>query len=145
MTIADAIFNLQHLQKQHGDMPVLISDGVKEYEITEFGAMWKAKDGDLNQMEGHAKISVKNSGPKVIAYARDGNVSRNAPYAQKFAGLIKLIAEAKKDGSEVMVIAEPWVIGDAHEELIESLSRLAGTNIGLIIVHRKRVALNNQN
>ena len=44
-----------------------------------------------------------------------------------------------------MVVAEPWVLGDTHAELIESLSRLAGTRISLVILHCQRAAPHNQN
>jgi hypothetical protein len=145
MSITDAIAQLQRLKDKHGDMPILISDGKREHAITDFGAIWKTKENDANQMEGYAKICFHASAKKIVAYARDGNANRNSPYTKKFASLIKAIAEAKKDGSEVMVIAEPWVIGNTYEEAIESLSRLAGTDIGLIILHRQRLAMNNQN
>jgi hypothetical protein len=144
MTISDAIFQLEQIRKKHGDMEVMIADGARQYNIKGFGVTWKSKENNVNQMDGKAMISF--DGPKsIIGFARDGNANPGAPYAKKFAAFIEAIAGAKKDGSEVMVIAEPWVIGDTREELTESLARLAGTEIGLIILHRKRVAVNDQN
>jgi hypothetical protein len=81
----------------------------------------------------------------IIGFARDGAANCGAPYNVKFAPLIEAIAKARKDGSEEMVVAEPWVLGDTHAEVIESLSRLAGTRISLVILHRHRSALHNQN
>jgi protein required for attachment to host cells len=144
MKISDAISQLDQIRKQHGDMEVVVADGGSEYKIKDFGAKWNSKKGDVNQMEGLAQISIDGV-RKIIAYARDGNVNRSAPYNDKFAGLIEAIAEAKKDGTEILVVAEPWVIGDTREELTESLSRLAGTEIGLIVLHRKRMKINDQN
>jgi helix-turn-helix protein len=43
------------------------------------------------------------------------------------------------------VIASRAVIGDTHEEIIESLSRLVGTDIDSIVLHRQSLAMNNQN
>jgi hypothetical protein len=62
---------------------------------------------------------------KVVAYARErGADIVNAPYDQKFADFIKTLFQAKIDECDVMLIAEPWVIGDTYDEIIESLSRL---------------------
>jgi hypothetical protein len=135
---------LEQIRKKHGDMEIVLSDSASEYQISEFGATWKTKECDVNQMEGRAQIRFKG-GKAVIGYSRDGTANQNAPYHIKFAAFIEALAKAKKDGSEVMVIAEPWVIGDSQEDLVESLSRLAGTHIGLEIIHRKRLAVNNQN
>jgi hypothetical protein len=145
MTITDAVVQLLQFHENHEDMPILISDGVREYEITDFTTVWTTKENDVNLTEGHARICFKGPATRIISYNRDGNVNRNAPYARKFASLIDAIADAEKDGSEVMVITEVWVIGDTHEEVIESLSRLGATNISLIVVHNQRLALKNQN
>jgi hypothetical protein len=59
MTIANAIFQLQHIHKQHEDMPVVIYDGVKEYEITDFAAVWEQRENNPNQMRGHARICFR--------------------------------------------------------------------------------------
>ena len=69
---------------------------------------------------------------KVLLYTRDREANKNAPYATKFENFIKAIAEAT--GSALILVAEPWVIGDTYEEVTESLSHLAGTDIGLQIV-----------
>jgi hypothetical protein len=70
-----------------------------------------------------------------VAYARAPETrNQRAPYEQKFAGLIQTIAQAKAAGASYLFITQPWVIGDTYEEVIESLSRLAGTQIALQIV-----------
>lgn len=58
------------------------------------------------------------------------------PYEEKFAEFLKAIADAKGQKVDVIIIAQPWVIGDTYEELMESLSRLAGTGLGLCIAKR---------
>jgi len=144
VTITNAIRQLEQIREQHGDMDLVLADGAKEYQIADFGATWRSKENDVNQMEGHAQIRFR--GPKeIIAYARDGSANRNSPYTVKFAALIEAFGKARKDGSEILVIAEPWVIGDTADELVESLSRLAGTDIGLIILHRRRAVPHGQN
>jgi hypothetical protein len=54
-------------------------------------------------------------------------------YEKKFAGFIKLCLDSKKSGVKQIVISNPAVIGDTHEELIESLSRLAEAGLSLHI------------
>jgi hypothetical protein len=66
----------------------------------------------------------------------------SAPYEEKFAGLIKLITENNGSKIECIIISEPWVIGDKHEEMIESLSLLAGTDLALHIVQREISVMN---
>lgn len=80
---------------------------------------------------------------KVISYTRDREANKGAPYFTRFAGFIKGIAEAKTFGCDTIVIAEPWVIGDTYEEIIQSLSHLAGTGVGLQIVTARNVPWKN--
>jgi hypothetical protein len=82
---------------------------------------------------------------RVILYARESIPGDNASYENKFSPLIKAIAAAKKDWTEAIVVAEPWVLGDSKEELIESLSRIAGSQIYLVILHRQRLSKHDQN
>jgi hypothetical protein len=58
-------------------------------------------------------------------------------YEKKFADFIRLWSEAKSKGTAQVVIGYPWVPGDAFEELIESLSRLADAGLTLHIGARK--------
>ena len=55
------------------------------------------------------------------------------PYEQKFANFIRLCAEAKDKGADVVTVAHPQVLGDDYEELIESLNRLASAQLMLAI------------
>jgi hypothetical protein len=81
---------------------------------------------------------------KVVAYAREREAEiMNAPYDQKFASFIKTLFQAKIDECDVLLIAEPWVIGDTYDEIIESLSRLAESKIGLLIVGRRQTPWTN--
>lgn len=78
-----------------------------------------------------------NGKSKVVTYWRDPT-TRNVvePYESKFAGWIQVIAEANATDADVILIAEPWVIGDTYEEIVESLSRLGGTTLVLHVVQR---------
>jgi hypothetical protein len=67
----------------------------------------------------------------------------NIPYEQKFAGFIRAVEKGKSSDADCVVITEPWVIGDTYEEIIESLSRLAGTKLALRIAHRKDNVVDN--
>lgn len=75
---------------------------------------------------------------KVVTYERNLE-TRNAvgPYELKFATWIEAVAEANATDVEAIIIAEPWVIGDTYEEIVESLSRLGGTSLALCIAQRK--------
>ena len=57
-------------------------------------------------------------------------------YEQKFADFIKLCEEAKANGIQQVVIAQPWAIGDTYDEVVESLSRLADAGLTLHIAGR---------
>ena len=54
-------------------------------------------------------------------------------YETKFADFIRLCRESKKSGVKQVVVANPSVIGDTHDEIIESLSRLAEAGLSLSI------------
>jgi len=41
------------------------------------------------------------------------------------------------------MVMEPWVIGDTYEEVIESLSQLAESNLALVVVRRDVPVINN--
>ena len=57
-------------------------------------------------------------------------------YEQKFENFIKLIAKGKADGVSELIVAQPWVIGDTYDEVMESLSRLADAGLALHIARR---------
>ena len=56
-------------------------------------------------------------------------------YEKKFTEFVKLCNTTEK-GTKI-VIAEPRVLGNTYEELIESLNRLADAELDLEIVPRK--------
>ncbi len=55
-------------------------------------------------------------------------------YEDKFKEFIRLCAEAKAQGVEVVVIHHPEVLGDTYAEMVESLNRLAGAGLALRIL-----------
>jgi hypothetical protein len=57
-------------------------------------------------------------------------------YEQKFANFIKLCTTAFE--TKNLIIAEPWVLGDTYDEVMESLSRIADANLVLHIVQSGR-------
>ena len=66
------------------------------------------------------------------AFARNPKtIGSDAPYEQKFKNLLKAIEHCKKNDIRILMVANPWVVGDTLDEVRESLSRLAGTGIGL--------------
>jgi hypothetical protein len=58
-------------------------------------------------------------------------MARSLPpnYETKFADFIRMCRDAKKSGLKVIVVANPSVIGDNYQEIIESLSLLAEANL----------------
>lgn len=78
-----------------------------------------------------------NEKPTAVTYVRDPQTrNQDTPYELKFDGWIKCMAEAKTTGVQFVMISHPWVIGDTYEEVMESLSRLAGSGLDLHIVQR---------
>jgi hypothetical protein len=55
-------------------------------------------------------------------------------YEQKFAGFIRLLANTE---GETVIVSHPQVLGDTHEEIVESLNRLADAKKSLQIVPTK--------
>ena len=55
-------------------------------------------------------------------------------YEEKFREFIKLIAEARRQGTPTVIVQRPEVLGDTYEEIIESLNRLAAAGLTLTIV-----------
>ena len=47
-----------------------------------------------------------------VVYTRDREAHKNAPYPIKFENFIKAVCEAKGTGCALILVAEPWVIGD---------------------------------
>lgn len=57
-------------------------------------------------------------------------------YVAKFSEFIDLCQQIVKLGGDHVAIANPSVLGDTYEEVIESLSRLADANLDLRIDSR---------
>lgn len=55
-------------------------------------------------------------------------------YEEKFSTFIEMCDQAKQEELECLVVASPDVLGDTHEELVESLRRLADSELALRIV-----------
>lgn len=52
-------------------------------------------------------------------------------YESKYAEFIRLCAVTKANNIGHVIIAEPRVLGDTYDEIIESLSRLAEAGLAL--------------
>lgn len=60
---------------------------------------------------------------------------RNTPtYEEKFRSLIELCRQAKENNIDVVMIHHPEVLGDNYEELVESLNRISGVGLRLVIL-----------
>lgn len=57
-------------------------------------------------------------------------------YQIKFAEFIRLCEETRKNRIDHVLIAQPWVLGDTYDEVIESLSRLAESGLALHIASK---------
>jgi len=57
-------------------------------------------------------------------------------YEIKYAEFIRLCAKARADNVGHVLIAQPWVLGDTYDEIIESLSRLAEAGLALHVGSR---------
>ena len=54
-------------------------------------------------------------------------------YEKKFSDFIRLCRDSKKSGVKQIAVSNPSVLGDTHDELIESLSRLVEAGLSLNI------------
>ncbi len=52
-------------------------------------------------------------------------------YEDRFSGLLAAIAQAEADGVGELIVASPQALGDNHEELVESLNRIAVAGLAL--------------
>ena len=59
-------------------------------------------------------------------------------YEKKFATLIQMCKDAKREGLDVVMIPEPEVLGDTYEEIVESLNRISDADLKLAIVPRSQ-------
>jgi predicted GTPase len=59
-------------------------------------------------------------------------------YEAKFAGLLKLCADARASGVDVVAIHHPEVLGDDYTEIVESLNRIADAGLALQIIPRAK-------
>ena len=55
-------------------------------------------------------------------------------YEEKFKSFIEMCAQAKADGVDAIMIHHPETLGDTYAEVIESLNRLAASELQLAIV-----------
>lgn len=70
--------------------------------------------------------------PKAFEYSRTLDTRGvDLPYKEKFAHFLRAIGDAKAQNVYVMIVPEAWMLGDTYEEIMESLSHLAGTGIGV--------------
>jgi hypothetical protein len=73
---------------------------------------------------------------KAAAYDRDLAATRDLPYDDKFSGLLRLWEEAKKGEFEIVIVAQPEILGDNYEELVENLRRCAQAGLLIAIAER---------
>lgn len=91
--------------------------------------------------------------PHAVLYAREKGSEPDAPYEEKFAGLIQLCEEHGKrrsdfprivrpDGTpanglppkaQIVMVAYPSILGDDYEEIVESLNLLADAGLRLVV------------
>jgi DNA repair photolyase len=76
-----------------------------------------------------------NKKMKGAAYYRDMDATRLLPYKDKFTGLLRLCAKAKKNGWQVLIVASPEILGDDYEELVTNLRQAA--KAGMMVAFAK--------
>ncbi len=57
---------------------------------------------------------------------------------QKFADFDRMIAEAKRNGVEAVLVPSPQTLGDTYDELIRNLTKLQEAELTLIIVPKPK-------
>ena len=56
-------------------------------------------------------------------------------YEKKFSDFIRLCRDSQQSGVKEIIVTNPSVLGDTHDELVESLSRLAKARLSLHITN----------
>lgn len=72
------------------------------------------------------------------SYARDLKATRDLPYHEKFAGLLRLCAEARQGEFQIIMVTSPEILGDDYGELIRNLRECA--QAGLLVAFSERKA-----
>ena len=57
---------------------------------------------------------------------------------RKFADFDRMIADAKQNGVQTVLVASPHTLGDTHDELIRNLTKLQEAELSLVIVPRPK-------
>ena len=66
---------------------------------------------------------------------KNGN-KRESEMERKFAEFDRMLAEAKKNGVQAVMVPTPQTLGDDYEELIRNLTKLQDAELSLVIVPR---------
>ena len=74
---------------------------------------------------------------KAAAYYRDLDATRFLPYEEKFSGLLRMLAEAKKGEFEIVIVARPEILGDDYEELVANLRLCAQAGLLVAFAEKK--------
>jgi hypothetical protein len=72
-------------------------------------------------------------------YARDLKATRELPYDEKFAGLLRLCAEVKQGKFQIIVVTSPEILGDDYDELVHNLKQCA--QVGLLVAFSEQKAV----
>lgn len=57
---------------------------------------------------------------------------------KKFADFDRMVAEAKRNGVQAVLVPSPQTLGDNYEELIRNLTKLQEAELSLVIVPRPK-------
>jgi len=67
----------------------------------------------------------------------NGKDHHEAEMERKFADFDRMVAEAKSQGIQAVLVPSPQTLGDNYEELIRNLTKLQQAELSLVIVPQK--------
>lgn len=68
---------------------------------------------------------------------KNGKDHHEGEMEKKFAEFDRMVAEAKKNGIEAVMVPSPQTLGDTYEEIIRNLTKLQQAELTLVIVPNK--------
>jgi hypothetical protein len=68
----------------------------------------------------------------------NGKDNHEGEMERKFADFDRMVAEAKRNGVQAVLVPLPQTLGDNYEELIRNLTKLQEAELSLVIVPRQK-------
>ena len=69
---------------------------------------------------------------------KNGKGHHEGEMEKKFAEFDRMLAEARRDGVQAVLVPTPQTLGDTYDELVRNLTKLQEAELSLVIVPRPK-------